>query len=47
MSYFVDKKNGYAIQIKKARRYKKPLCIKKDFDATPPQSFMYLGAEAI
>jgi predicted transcriptional regulator len=46
LSYFSNKKDGYAIQIKKTRKYKKPLCIKADFNTTPPQSFMYIGAEA-
>ena len=40
--YFSDKEKGHAIQIKKTRKYKKPLCIKKDFDLLPPQSFLYL-----
>lgn len=41
-SYFSDKESGYAIKIKKAKKYKKALCLRKDFNATPPQSFMYL-----
>lgn len=41
-SYFSDKAIGYAIKVKRAKRYRKPLCIKKDFNATPPQSFLYL-----
>ena len=41
-TYFSDKVKGHAIQIKQARRYPKPLCIKKDFAAVPPQSFLYL-----
>ena len=43
-SYFINKESGYAIQIKKAKKYKKALCLRKDFNATPPQSFMYLNA---
>jgi len=40
--YFSNKEKGYAIKIKKTKKYKKPLSIKDDFNATPPQSFMYL-----
>ncbi|NTU69955.1 ASCH domain-containing protein [bacterium] len=40
--YFQDKEKGYAIKIKRAKRYKKALSLKDDFNATPPQSFIYL-----
>ncbi|MEN6488821.1 MAG: hypothetical protein ABFD66_08060 [Smithella sp.] len=40
--YFSNKSTGYAIKIKKAKKYKKALCLRKDFNTTPPQSFMYL-----
>jgi len=40
--YFNNKERGYAIKIKKTKRYPKELSIKDDFNATPPQSFMYL-----
>jgi len=40
--YFVNKEKGYAIKIKQAKRYHRPLSLKDDFNATPPQSFMYL-----
>ena len=40
--YFVNKEKGYAIKIKKVKRYKKALSLKDDFNANPPQSFMYL-----
>ncbi len=43
-SYFSNKESGFAIQIKKVKKYKKALCLRKDFNATPPQSFMYLDA---
>jgi len=43
-SYFSDKACGYAIQIKKTTRYDKALCLRTDFNATPPQSFMYLDS---
>lgn len=42
LSYFSNKACGYAIQIKKTKRYKRALCLHNDFNATPPQSFMYL-----
>lgn len=41
--YFAYKEKGYAIKIKKVKRYSKNLCIKKDFNIDfPPQSFIYL-----
>lgn len=40
--YFADKREGFAIKIKKAKRYKTPLCLKNDFKLAPPQSFLYL-----
>jgi len=43
--YFRNKENGFAIKIKKTKRYNTPLSIKEDFNATPPQSFMYLTKE--
>src|SRR5688572_19429915 len=42
MEYFANKDYGFAIKIKKTRRYKVPKCIRKDFNAVPPQSFLYL-----
>jgi predicted transcriptional regulator len=41
-TYFANKNCGYAIKIKKARKYRKPLCIREDFNAFPPQSFIYV-----
>jgi predicted transcriptional regulator len=43
--YFENKDNGFAIKIKKTTKYRKSLCLKNDFNATPPQSFMYLHGE--
>ncbi|MDD4528094.1 MAG: ASCH domain-containing protein [Candidatus Margulisbacteria bacterium] len=40
--YFSNKERGFAIKIKKVKRYDKALSLKDDFNATPPQSFMYL-----
>lgn len=41
--YFSDKEVAHAIKIKKARKYKKPLCLRQDFKVSPPQSYMYLA----
>lgn len=40
--YFADRQIAYAIKVKKVKRYRKPLCLRQDFNLTPPQSFMYL-----
>jgi predicted transcriptional regulator len=40
--YFSNKEIAHAIKIKKTKRYKKPLCIREDFDAIPPQSYCYV-----
>jgi len=45
--YFKSKETGYAIKIKNARRYEEALNIKEDFNASPPQSFMYLESALI
>ena len=39
--YFAEKKTGYAIKIKKTKRYRQPKCLKTDFNLVPPQSFAY------
>ncbi len=41
--YFAERENGFAIKIKSFKRYKKPLCLRKDYNLTPPQSFLYLS----
>jgi predicted transcriptional regulator len=41
--YFADRDIAHAIKIKKARKYRRPLCIREDFNVTPPQSFVYLS----
>ena len=41
--YFIDKEFGFAIKIKNIKKYKIPKCIREDFNATPPQSFLYLA----
>jgi predicted transcriptional regulator len=40
--YFKDKENGYAIKIKSYKEYEEPLCIQANFNAHPPQSFIYI-----
>jgi predicted transcriptional regulator len=40
--YFYKRDNAFAIKVKSVRRYNKPLCLREDFNLTPPQSFMYL-----
>lgn len=40
--YFADRDIAHAIKIKKTRRYRTPLCLREDFNVTPPQSYMYL-----
>ena len=42
LKYFFDKAQGHAIKIKDTILYKKPKCIKQDYDLHPPQSFIYL-----
>lgn len=41
--YFSEKDIAYAIKIKKATKYKKPLCLRKDFNVLPPQSYLYIS----
>jgi predicted transcriptional regulator len=40
--YFAEREMGYAIKIKKTKMYKKPLCLREDYNLFPPQSFLYL-----
>jgi len=42
--YFNNKEDGFAIKIAKTTKYRKPLCIKEDFNLLPPQSFLYLNS---
>ena len=41
-NYFFDKKIGFAIKVKNTRLYEKPLCLRSNFDVSPPQSFCYV-----
>ena len=45
MSYFHSKDTGYAIKIKKTKKYEPWLSLEDDFNAKPPQSFIYLNQE--
>src|SRR5688572_15904052 len=41
--YFEGRATGHALKVKRARRYRLPLCLREDFGiAHPPQSFCYL-----
>lgn len=41
--YFAGRSAGYALKVKRTRRYRAPLCLRKDFGIShPPQSFRYL-----
>lgn len=40
--YFSNKERGYAIKIKETKLYDRSLNLKDEFNASPPQSFMYL-----
>lgn len=39
--YFEDRLEGFAIQIRKVKKYRTPKCLRKDFNLFPPQSFAY------
>ncbi len=39
--YFVNKEQGFAIQIKKTKKYRNPKCLRADYNLLPPQSFAY------
>ena len=39
--YFANRTDGFAIQIKKTKRYKQPKCLRADYNLVPPQSFAY------
>ena len=40
--YFKGKENGFALEVRRVKRYKKELCIKESFGKLPPQSFAYI-----
>lgn len=41
-SYFEGKEEGFAIKVKKAKRYKTDFCIQEKFGKRAPQSFVYV-----
>ncbi len=41
-SYFTNKDKGFAIQVKRKKKYKKPKSLKDEFNIHPPQSFAYV-----
>lgn len=40
--YFSDKEFGFAIKVKKTRRFKRTRCLHTSYNITPPQSFCYV-----
>jgi len=40
--YFIDKEKGYAMKIKNVTKYSTPINLEKEFNVSPPQSFVYL-----
>lgn len=47
MEYLGNQSKGYAIEIKKTRKYQKPLSLNDLALAFPPQSFIYLHADPL
>jgi predicted transcriptional regulator len=39
--YFANRIDGFAIEIRKTKRYRKPKCLRADYNLVPPQSFAY------
>lgn len=39
--YFANRVDGFAIQIKKTKKYRQPKCLRTDYNLVPPQSFAY------
>lgn len=39
--YFADREDGFAIQIKKTKKYRQPKCLRGHYNLHPPQSFAY------
>lgn len=40
--YFDGKDKGYAIKVKRTKKYKQSVCLKEKFGILPPQSFAYV-----
>ena len=46
--YFEGRSTGHALKVKRTRRYRSPLCLRKDFGIShPPQSFLLSGSLAV
>ena len=43
LSYFQGKEQGFAIKVKKAKKYKMDFCIKEKYGKRAPQSFIYVN----
>lgn len=41
--YFTNREKGYAIKIKKTKKYRNHFCIKEKFGINAPQSFSYVS----
>jgi len=41
--YFDNKESGFAIKINSVTKYEKALCLKEDYNLSPPQSFLYFS----
>jgi len=39
--YFANRVDGFAIQIKRTKKYRHPKCLRADYNLVPPQSFAY------
>jgi predicted transcriptional regulator len=39
--YFANREEGFAIEIKKPKKYRQPKCLRTDYNLYPPQSFAY------
>jgi predicted transcriptional regulator len=39
--YFANRADGFAIQIKKTKKYRQPKCLRTHYNLVPPQSFAY------
>ena len=46
-SYFTDKEKGFAIQVKKKKKYKNPKSLKEEYNIHPPQSFAYVRSAKV
>ena len=40
--YFSERKEGFAIKVKRTRRFREPRCLRTTYDVSPPQSFCYI-----